>query len=104
MMNFISFAGGVLLAVLILGALAAMYSCLNNYQIRMMELLRRMKYQIDDLEKMLENQDERLAEVGQYLSKIESEKAQPPRSTAARPSGLTAIPGSSSRARATRGL
>ena len=104
MITFISIAGGMLVAFLIFGALAVMYSYLSSYQLRMMERLRRMKYQIDDLEKTLENQDERLLEIRQYLSKIESEKAQPPRSTDARPSGLPAISGGSSRARSMRGL
>ena len=104
MMDFISFIGGMLLALLILGAMASLYSLINNHQIRMMEHLRQMKYKIYDLENMLANQDECLCEIRQYLSGTESEKAQPPRSTAARPSGMTAISGSSSRAKSTRGL
>ena len=33
-MDFISFTGGVLIAVLMVGAMFIMYSCLNSYQIR----------------------------------------------------------------------
>ena len=42
-MNFISFTGGVLIAVLMVGAMFIMYSCLNSYQIRMMEQIRKIR-------------------------------------------------------------
>ena len=99
MMNFISFTGGVLIAVLMVGAMFIMYSCLNSYQIRMMEQIRKIKNKVYDLEQKLENQDERLAEVRQYLSKTEPEKTEQPRSTAARPSGSAGYSGTSYRAR-----
>ena len=86
-MNFISFTGGVLIAVLIVGAMFILYSCLNSYQIRMMEQIRKIKNKVYDLEQMLKNQDERLAEVRRSLSKTEPEKTEQPRSTTARPSG-----------------
>ena len=99
MMNFISFTGGVLIAVLMVGAMFIMYSCLNSYQIRMMEQIRKIKNKVYDLEQMLKNQDERLAEVRQYLFKTEPEKTEQPRSTAARPSGSAGCSGTSYRAR-----
>ena len=99
MMNFISFTGGVLIAVLMVGAMFIMYSCLNSYQIRMMEQIRKIKNKVYDLEQKLDNQDERLAEVRQYLSKTEPEKTEQPRSTAARPSGSAGYSGTSYRAR-----
>ena len=98
-MNFISFTGGVLIAVLMVGAMFIMYSCLNSYQIRMMEQIRKIKNKVYDLEQKLDNQDERLAEVRQYLSKTEPEKTEQPRSTAARPSGSAGCFGTSYRAR-----
>ena len=98
-MNFISFTGGVLIAVLIVGAMFIMYSCLNSYQIRMMEQIRKIKNKVYDLEQKLDNQGERLAEVRQYLSKTEPEKTEQPRSTAARPSGSAGCSGTSYRAR-----
>ncbi len=99
MMNFISFTGGVLIAVLMVGAMFIMYSCLNSYQIRMMEQIRKIKNKVYDLEQKLDNQGERLAEVRQYLSKTEPEKTEQPRSTAARPSGSAGCSGTSYRAR-----
>ena len=99
MMNFISFTGGVLIAVLMVGAMLIMYSCLNSYQIRMMEQIRKIKNKVYDLEQKLDNQGERLAEVRQYLSKTEPEKTEQPRSTAARPSGSAGCSGTSYRAR-----
>ena len=99
MTNFISFTGGVLIAVLMVGAMFIMYSCLNSYQIRMMEQIRKIKNKVYDLEQKLDNQDERLAEVRQYLSKTEPEKTEQPRSTAARPSGSAGCSGTSYRAR-----
>ena len=99
MMNFISFTGGVLIAVLMVGAMFIMYSCLNSYQIRMMEQIRKIKNKVYDLEQMLENQGERLTEVREYLSKTEPEKTEQPRSTAARPSGSAGYSGTSYRAR-----
>ena len=87
MMNFISFTGGVLIAVLVVGAMFILYSCLNSYQVRMMEQLRKIKNKVYDLEQKLDNQGERLTEVREYLSKTEPEKTEQPRSTAARPSG-----------------
>ena len=99
MMNFISFTGGVLIAVLIVGAMFILYSCLNSYQIRMMEQIRKIKNKVYDLEQKLDNQGERLAEVRQYLSKTEPEKTEQPRSTAARPSGSAGCSGTSYRAR-----
>ena len=99
MMDFISFIGGMLLALLILGTLASLYSLINNHQIRMMEHLRQMKYKIYDLENMLANQDECLSEVRQYLSKTEPEKTEQPRSTAASPCGSAGCSGTSYRAR-----
>ena len=99
MMNFISFTGGVLIAVLMVGAMFIMYSCLNSYQIRMMEQIRKIKNKVYDLEQKLDNQGERLAEVRQYLSKTEPEKTEQPRSTAARPSGSAGYSGTSYRAR-----
>jgi hypothetical protein len=98
-MNFISFTGGVLIAVLMVGAMFIMYSCLNSYQIRMMEQIRKIKNKVYDLEQKLDNQGERLAEVRQYLSKTEPEKTEQPRSTAARPSGSAGCSGTSYRAR-----
>ena len=95
MMNFISFTGGVLIAVLMVGAMFIMYSCLNSYQMRMMEQIRKIK----DLEQKLDNQGESLAEVRQYLSKTEPGKTEQPRSTAARPSGSAGCSGTSYRAR-----
>ena len=99
MMNFISFTGGVLIAVLMVGAMFIMYSCLNSYQIRMMEQIRKIKNKVYDLEQMLKNQGERLTEVREYLSKTEPEKTEQPRSTAARPSGSAGCSGTSYRAR-----
>ena len=99
MMNFISFTGGVLIAVLMVGAMFIMYSCLNSYQMRMMEQIRKIKNKVYDLEQKLDNQGERLAEVRQYLSKTEPEKTEQPRSTAARPSGSAGCSGTSYRAR-----
>ena len=99
MMNFISFTGGVLIAVLMVGAMFIMYSCLNSYQIRMMEQIRKIKNKVYDLEQKLDNQGERLTEVRQYLSKTEPEKTEQPRSTAARPSGSAGYSGTSYRAR-----
>ena len=99
MMNFISFTGGVLIAVLIVGAMFILYSCLNSYQMRMMEQIRKIKNKVYDLEQKLDNQGERLAEVRQYLSKTEPEKTEQPRSTAARPSGSAGCSGTSYRAR-----
>ena len=99
MMNFISFTGGVLIAVLIVGAMFILYSCLNSYQMRMMEQIRKIKNKVYDLEQKLDNQGERLAEVRQYLSKTEPEKTEQPRSTAARPSGSAGYSGTSYRAR-----
>ena len=99
MMNFISFTGGVLIAVLIVGAMFIMYSCLNSYQIRMMEQIRKIKNKVYDLEQMLKNQDDRLAEVRRSLSKTEPGKTEQPRSTAARPSGSAGCSGTSYRAR-----
>ena len=99
MMNFISFTGGVLIAVLMVGAMFIMYSCLNSYQMRMMEQIRKIKNKVYDLEQKLDNQDERLAEVRQYLFKTEPEKTEQPRSTAARPSGSAGYSGTSYRAR-----
>ena len=99
MTNFISFTGGVLIAVLMAGAMFIMYSCLNSYQVRMMEQLRKTKNKVYDLEQMLKNQDERLAEVRRSLSKTEPEKTEQPRSTAARPSGSAGYSGTSYRAR-----
>ena len=58
MTSFISFTGGVLIAVLMAGAMFIMYSCLNSYQVRMMEQLRKTKNKVYDLEQMLKNQDE----------------------------------------------
>ena len=98
-MNFISFTGGVLIAVLMVGAMFIMYSCLNSYQMRMMEQIRKIKNKVYDLEQKLDNQGERLAEVRQYLSKTEPEKTEQPRSTAARPSGSAGYSGTSYRAR-----
>ncbi len=98
-MNFISFTGGVLIAVLMVGAMFIMYSCLNSYQIRMMEQIRKIKNKVYDLEQKLDNQGERLTEVRQYLSKTEPEKTEQPRSTAARPSGSAGCSGTSYRAR-----
>ena len=98
-MDFISFTGGVLIAVLIVGAMFIMYSCLNSYQIRMMEQIRKIKNKVYDLEQKLDNQGERLTEVRQYLSKTEPEKTEQPRSTAARPSGSAGCSGTSYRAR-----
>ena len=98
-MNFISFTGGVLIAVLMVGAMFIMYSCLNSYQIRMMEQIRKTKNKVYDLEQKLDNQGERLTEVRQYLSKTEPEKTEQPRSTAARPSGSAGYSGTSYRAR-----
>lgn len=99
MMNFISFTGGVLIAVLMVGAMFILYSCLNSYQIRMMEQIRKIKNKVYDLEQKLDNQGERLTEVRQYLSKTEPEKTEQPRSTAARPSGSAGCSGTSYRAR-----
>ena len=99
MTNFISFTGGVLIAVLMAGAMFIMYSCLNSYQIRMMEQIRKIKNKVYDLEQKLDNQGERLAEVRQYLSKTEPGKTEQPRSTAARPSGSAGCSGTSYRAR-----
>ena len=99
MMNFISFTGGVLIAVLMVGAMFIMYSCLNSYQIRMMEQIRKIKNKVYDLEQKLDNQGERLTEVRHYLSKTEPEKTEQPRSTAARPSGSAGCSGTSYRAR-----
>ena len=99
MMNFISFTGGVLIAVLMVGAMFVMYSCLNSCQMRMMEQLRKTKNKVYDLEQMLKNQDERLAEVRRFLSKTEPGKTEQPRSTAARPSGSAGCSGTSYRAR-----
>ena len=99
MMNFISFTGGVLIAVLMVGAMFIMYSCLNSYQIRMMEQIRKIKNKVYDLEQKLDNQGESLTEVRQYLSKTEPEKTEQPRSTAARPSGSAGCSGTSYRAR-----
>ena len=99
MTNFISFTGGVLIAVLMVGTMFIMYSCLNSYQIRMMEQIRKIKNKVYDLEQKLDNQGERLAEVRQYLSKTEPEKTEQPRSTAARPSGSAGCSGTSYRAR-----
>ena len=99
MMNFISFTGGVLIAVLMVGAMFIMYSCLNSYQIRMMEQIRKIKNKVYDLEQKLDNQGERLTEVRQYLSKTEPEKTEQPRSTTARPSGSAGYSGTSYRAR-----
>ena len=98
-MDFISFTGGVLIAVLMVGAMFIMYSCLNSYQMRMMEQIRKIKNKVYDLEQKLDNQGERLAEVRQYLSKTEPEKTEQPRSTAARPSGSAGCSGTSYRAR-----
>ena len=98
-MNFISFTGGVLIAVLMVGAMFIMYSCLNSYQIRMMEQIRKIKNKVYDLEQKLDNQGESLTEVRQYLSKTEPEKTEQPRSTAARPSGSAGYSGTSYRAR-----
>ena len=98
-MNFISFTGGVLIAVLIVGAMFILYSCLNSYQMRMMEQIRKIKNKVYDLEQMLKNQGERLTEVREYLSKTEPEKTEQPRSTAARPSGSAGYSGTSYRAR-----
>ena len=98
-MNFISFTGGVLIAVLMVGAMFILYSCLNSYQMRMMEQIRKIKNKVYDLEQKLDNQGERLAEVRQYLSKTEPEKTEQPRSTAARPSGSAGYSGTSYRAR-----
>ena len=98
-MNFISFTGGVLIAVLMVGAMFIMYSCLNSYQIRMMEQIRKIKNKVYDLEQKLDNQGERLTEVREYLSKTEPEKTEQPRSTAARPSGSAGCSGTSYRAR-----
>ena len=98
-MNFISFTGGVLIAVLMVGAMFIMYSCLNSYQIRMMEQIRKIKNKVYDLEQKLDNQGERLTEVREYLSKTEPEKTEQPRSTAARPSGSAGYSGTSYRAR-----
>ena len=98
-MNFISFTGGVLIAVLMVGAMFIMYSCLNSYQMRMMEQIRKIKNKVYDLEQKLDNQGERLTEVRQYLSKTEPEKTEQPRSTAARPSGSAGCSGTSYRAR-----
>ena len=95
MMNFISFTGGVLIAVLMVGAMFIMYSCLNSYQIRMMEQIRKIKNKVYDLEQKLDNQGERLTEVREYLSKTEPEKTEQPRSTAARPSGSAGCSGTS---------
>ena len=99
MMNFISFTGGMLIAVLMVGAMFILYSCLNSYQMRMMEQIRKIKNKVYDLEQKLDNQGERLAEVRQYLSKTEPEKTEQPRSTAARPSGSAGCSGTSYRAR-----
>ena len=99
MMNFISFTGGMLIAVLMVGAMFILYSCLNSYQMRMMEQIRKIKNKVYDLEQKLDNQGERLAEVRQYLSKTEPEKTEQPRSTAARPSGSAGYSGTSYRAR-----
>ena len=99
MMNFISFTGGVLIAVLMVGAMFILYSCLNSYQMRMMEQIRKIKNKVYDLEQMLKNQGERLTEVREYLSKTEPEKTEQPRSTAARPSGSAGCSGTSYRAR-----
>ena len=99
MMNFISFTGGVLIAVLMVGAMFIMYSCLNSYQMRMMEQIRKIKNKVYDLEQMLKNQGERLTEVRESLSKTEPEKTEQPRSTAARPSGSAGCSGTSYRAR-----
>ena len=99
MMNFISFTGGVLIAVLMVGAMFILYSCLNSYQIRMMEQIRKIKNKVYDLEQKLDNQGERLTEVREYLSKTESGKTEQPRSTAARPSGSAGCSGTSYRAR-----
>ena len=99
MMNFISFTGGVLIAVLIVGAMFILYSCLNSYQMRMMEQIRKIKNKVYDLEQKLDNQGERLTEVREYLSKTEPEKTEQPRSTAARPSGSAGCSGTSYRAR-----
>ena len=98
-MNFISFTGGVLIAVLMVGAMFILYSCLNSYQMRMMEQIRKIKNKVYDLEQMLKNQGERLTEVREYLSKTEPEKTEQPRSTAARPSGSAGYSGTSYRAR-----
>ena len=98
-MNFISFTGGVLIAVLIVGAMFILYSCLNSYQMRMMEQIRKIKNKVYDLEQKLDNQGERLTEVREYLSKTEPEKTEQPRSTAARPSGSAGYSGTSYRAR-----
>ena len=98
-MNFISFTGGVLIAVLMVGAMFILYSCLNSYQIRMMEQIRKIKNKVYDLEQKLDNQGERLAEVRRSLSKTEPEKTEQPRSTAARPSGSAGCSGTSYRAR-----
>ena len=54
-MNFISFTGGVLIAVLMVGAMFVMYSCLNSYQMRMMEQIRKIKNKVYDLEQKLDN-------------------------------------------------
>ena len=99
MMNFISFTGGVLIAVLMVGAMFIMYSCLNSYQMRMMEQIRKIKNKVYDLEQKLDNQGESLAEVRQYISKTEPGKTEQPRSTAARPSGSAGYSGTSYRAR-----
>ena len=53
-MNFISFTGGVLIAVLMVGAMFIMYSCLNSYQMRMMEQIRKIKNKVYDLEQKLD--------------------------------------------------
>ena len=98
-MNFISFTGGVLIAVLMVGAMFILYSCLNSYQMRMMEQIRKVKNKVYDLEQKLDNQGERLTEVREYLSKTEPEKTEQPRSTAARPSGSAGCSGTSYRAR-----
>ena len=98
-MNFISFTGGVLIAVLMVGAMFILYSCLNSYQMRMMEQIRKIKNKVYDLEQKLDNQGERLTEVREYLSKTEPEKTEQPRSTAARPSGSAGYSGTSYRAR-----
>ena len=86
-MTFISVAGGMLFAFLIFGALAVIYSCLRSYQIRMMRVLRTVRYKIDDLQRLLDEQDECLFNIGQRLSDIEAERKGSHRSTAARPSG-----------------
>ena len=82
-----------------LSAMFIMYSCLNSYQIRMMEQIRKIKNKVYDLEQKLDNQGERLAEVRRSLSKTEPGKMEQPRSTAARPSGSAGCSGTSYRAR-----